>query len=108
MSWADKALRKSRLEKQIDEAMSSPRYKREQQKHDMKVFCVYCLISADFLSRQEGYKAKRMKRFLDHVKEQMKYVADDSEYDFGLLNEALKDETGVDVMEYMGFVENEK
>ena len=37
-----------------------PRYKREQQKHDMKVFCVYCLISADFLSRQEGYKAKQI------------------------------------------------
>ena len=25
MSWADKALRKNRLEKQIDNAMSSPR-----------------------------------------------------------------------------------
>ena len=44
-----------------------------------------------------------MKRFLDHVKEQMKYIADDPEYDFGLLNEAIRDETGVDVMEYMGF-----
>ena len=108
MSWADKALRKNRLEKQIDNAMKDPRYKAAQHKHDMKVFCVYCLISADFLSRREGYKAKRMKRFLDHVKEQMKYVADDSEYDFGLLNEALKDETGVDVMEYMGFFEEGK
>ena len=108
MSWADKALRKNRLEKQIDNAMKDPRYKAAQQKHDMKVFCVYCLISADFLARREGYKAKRMKRFLDHVKEQMKYVADDSEYDFGLLNEALKDETGVDVMEYMGFFEEGK
>lgn len=108
MSWADKALRKNRLEKKIDEAMKNPRYKREQQKHDMKVFCVYCLISADFLSRQEGYKKKRMKRFLSHVKEQMKYIADDPEYDFGLLNEALKDETGMDVMEYMGFYEEGK
>lgn len=108
MSWADKALRKNRLEKQIDNAMKDPRYKAAQHKHDMKVFCVYCLISADFLSRQEGYKAKRMKRFLDFIKEQMKYVADDSEYDFSLLNEALKDETGVDVMEYMGFYEEGK
>ena len=31
---------------------------------------------------------------MSHVKEQMKYIADDPEYDFGLLNEALKDETG--------------
>lgn len=108
MSWADKALRKNRLEKQIDEAMKNPRYKREQQKHDMRVFCVYCLISADFLSRQEGYKKKRMERFLSHVKEQMKYIADDPEYDFGLLDEALKDETGLDVMEYMGFYEEGK
>lgn len=108
MSWADKALRKNRMEKQIDDAMKNPRYKKAQQKHDMKVFCVYCLISADFLSRKEGYKARRMKRFLDHVKEQMKYVADDSEYDFGLLNEAIRDETGIDVMEYMGFFEEGK
>ena len=108
MSWADKALMKNNLQKQIDNAMNDPRYKKTQQKHDMRVFCVYCLISADFLSRREGYKAKRMKRFLDHVKQQMKYIADDSEYDFGLLNEALKDETGVDVMEYMGFFEEGK
>lgn len=108
MGWADKALKKNNLQKQIDNAMKDPRYKKAQQKHDMRVFCVYCLISADFLSRKEKYGPKRMKRFLDHVKQQMKYIADDSEYDFGLLNEALKDETGVDVMEYMGFFEEGK
>lgn len=105
MSWTDKALRRNKLEKQIDNALKSPRYKAERQKNDMRVFCVYCLISADYLARNEKYGPKRMKRFLDHVKQQMKYVADDSEYDFTLLNEALRDETGVDVMEYMGFWE---
>ena len=103
MSWTDKQLRKSRLHKQIDEAMKSPEFKKRQQEHDLRVFLIYCLISADYLARHEGYGAKRVKRFLDFVKEQMKYVADDSEYDFKMLNDALKDETGADVMEYMGF-----
>lgn len=105
MSWAEKELKKYKLRKQIDWAMESPEYKKRQQKHDMNVFFVYCLISADYLSREEKYKEEQMKKFLDHVKEQMKYVADDDEYNFKLLNEAIEDETGVNVMEYMGFIE---
>lgn len=105
MSWADKVHKRHNLEKQIDRALNSPRYKKARQEQDMQVFKVYCLISADFLAKQEKYKAKRLSRFLDHVKEQMKYIADDPEYDFTLLNEALKDETGLDVLEYMGFLE---
>lgn len=56
----------------------------------------------------KALRKNRLERFLSHVKEQMKYIADDPEYDFGLLNEALKDETGLDVMEYMGFYEEGK
>ena len=103
MSWTDKQLRKARLHKEIDEAMKSPEFKKRQQEHDLRVFLIYCLISVDYLARREGYGEKRVKRFLDFVKEQMKYLADDDEYDFKLLNDALADETGVNVMEYMGF-----
>ena len=103
MSWTDKQLRKARLHKEIDEAMKSPEFKKRQQEHDLRVFLIYCLISVDYLARHEGYGEKRVKRFLDFVKEQMKYLADDDEYDFKLLNDALADETGVNVMEYMGF-----
>lgn len=103
MSWTDKQLRKAKLRKQIDSAMNSPEYKKQQQEHDLKVFLIYCLISVDYLFRYEGYGEKRVKRFLNFTKDQMKYLAADDEYDFKLLNDALKDETGVDVMEYMGF-----
>ena len=106
MSWADKALRKNRLEKQIDNAMKDPRYKKAQQKQNMEVLYLLCLISADFLSRKEKYKKKRIEQFLDHVKQQMKYIADDPEYDFKLLNDAILEETGANVMEYMGFWED--
>lgn len=105
MSWADKVHKKHNLEKQIDRALNDPRYKEERRKHDMKVFMVYCLISSYFLTRYEGYKCKRLKRFLDYVKKQMQYIADDPKYDFMLLNEALADETGLNVLEYMGFLE---
>ena len=108
MGWADKQLRRAKLRKQIDAAMNSPEYKKRQQEHDLRVFLIYCLLSVDYLARHEGYGAKRVKRFPDFVKEQMKYVADDSEYDFKMLNDALKDETGLDVMEYMGFYEEGK
>lgn len=103
MSWAEKELRKARIRKQVDAVLNSPEYKRQQREHDLKVFLVYCIVSVDYLVRNEGYKAKRVQRFLDFVKEQMHYISDDEEYDFNLLNEALEEDCGVNVMEYMDF-----
>lgn len=107
MSWADKELKKHKLRKQIDATMNSPEYKKRQQEHDLRVFMVYVMISVDYLFRSEKYGQKRVKRFLDFVKKQMRYVADDDEY-FRLLNQELEKDVGVNVMEYMGFVEEMK
>ena len=85
--------------------MSSTEYKQREKEQNLRVFSIYCIISVDFLFRQEKYGPKRVKQFLDFVKQQMKYIADDEEYDFKLLNDALEEDTGVNVMKYMGFWE---
>ena len=103
MSWTDKVHKKEQLRRQIDNAMRSPEYKKMQREHDLNVFLVYCLISADFLSIQEKYGAKRMKRFLDFVKERMNQIGEEEAYDFAGLNDSLTEKTGVNVMEYLGF-----
>ena len=103
MGWAEKELKRAKLKKKIDEAMKSPEYKKREQEQNLRVFLIYCIISVDYLYRQEKYGAKRIKRFLDFVKQQMKYVSEDDKYDFKLLNDELEKETGVNVMGYMGF-----
>lgn len=106
MGWAEKELKRAKLKKKIDEVMKSPEYKKREQEQNLRVFLIYCIISVDYLYRQEKYGTKRIKRFLDFVKQQMKYVSEDDEYDFKLLNDELEKETGVNVMGYMGFEED--
>ncbi|MEJ8734599.1 hypothetical protein [Mediterraneibacter sp. ICN-202921] len=106
MSWAEKELKRAKLKKKIDEAMKSPEYRKREQEHNLRTFLIYCIISVDYLYRKEKYGAKRIKRFLDFVKQQMKYVSEDDKYDFKLLNDELEKETGVNVMGYMGFEED--
>ena len=105
MSWAEKELKKAKLKKKIDEVMKSPEYKQRENEQNLGVCLTYCIISVDYLFRHENYGQKRVKRFLDFVKQQMKYVADDDEYNFRELNDELEKDTGVNVMAYMGFWE---
>lgn len=74
MSWAEKELKRARIKKKIDEVMKSPEYKKREQEENLRVFLIYCIISVDYLYRKEKYGAKRIKRFLDFVKQQMKYI----------------------------------
>lgn len=108
MSWAEKELKKAKLKKKIDEVMKSPEYKQREKEQNLGVFLTYCIISVDYLFRHENYGPRRVKRFLDFVKQQMKYVADDDEYNFRELNDELEKDTGVNVMAYMGFWENDE
>lgn len=71
MGWADKELKKAKVRKMVDAAMSSPEYKQREKEQNLRVFLIYCIISVDFLFRQEQYGPKRVKRFLDFVKQQM-------------------------------------
>lgn len=102
MSWVDKAHQKERLRKMVDTAMKDPRYqdvfKKKMEDATREAFDKFLLISADYLHRECGYGKKRILKFIDFVVYQMRCVEDDPEY-FCLLNEALAEETDVDILE---------
>lgn len=62
------------------------------------------MISSDYLHRYEGYSRKRILRFIDFATKQLEYAEKDNDY-FILMNEALCDETGVNILK--GFVKGE-
>lgn len=101
MSWVDKAHRKNKTHKLVEQAMRDPRYVKEQKKYlddaTMKAFDSFLLISADFLYRRHNYGKNGLLKYIDFVVEQMHYIESDEEY-FRLLNDALADETGVDIL----------
>lgn len=102
MSWVDKAHKKAKIHKAIDEAMKDPRYqmaeKKKIQDATWEAFDRFILISADYLHRQCGYGKKRLLKFIEFAVYQVKCIETDPEY-FTLLNGALAEETGIDILE---------
>ena len=102
MSWVDKVHKRQKINSLVAQAMKNPdfqkEYKRQLKEIEMDAFDKFLLISADYLHRHEGYSKKRMLRYIDFIVEQMGYVIEDEEY-FKLMNEALYEETGVNILE---------
>lgn len=100
MSWVDKAHKKNKINKIVYEAMKDPRYQvAEKKKLDeayKNAFNNFLLISADYMYRL-GYRKKRLLRFLEFAVYQLHCIETDQEY-FKLLNDALADETGIDIL----------
>ena len=102
MGWVDKVHRKEKIRKMVGSAMKDPRYQEESKKQienaTREAFDRFLLISADYLHRHCRYGKRRILKFIDFVVYQMHCVEDDPEY-FQLLNDALAEETGVDILE---------
>lgn len=101
MSWVDKAHKDIKIHRQIESAMKDPRYqiaeKKKLEKEYRKAFDCFILISADYLYRI-GFRKKRLLKFIKFVIEQMHCVEEYPEY-FQQLNEAMAEETGIDILE---------
>lgn len=101
MSWVDKAHKKNKICKTIDAAMKDPRYqmaeKKKIQDATWEAFDRFILISADYLHRECRYGKNRLLKFLKFAVYQVKCIETDPEY-FKLLNDALVDETGIDIL----------
>lgn len=94
MSWANKAHK--RIEKQKED---------EKFNQDVRnAMDLFFLITADYLHRYEGYSKRRILRFIDFATQQLHYAEKDKDY-FILINEALFEETGVNILK--GFVRKE-
>lgn len=102
MSWADKQLKKAKIHNLVEQAMKDPQFQEAQKKQTedaiREAFDCFLLISIDYLHRHCGYGKKRLLKYMGFVAEQIKYIPDDPDY-FKLLNEALKEETGINILE---------
>lgn len=101
MSWVDKAHKKNKIHNMVDAAMKDPRYqlaaKKQMEDATREAFDRFLLISADYLHRHCGYGKKRMLKYIDFVVYQMHCIETYPEY-FEQLNDALAEETGVDIL----------
>ena len=101
MSWADKQLKKHKMRKMVEDALKDPAvqkaHKKELDEATIKAFDCFLIVSVDYLCRRHNYGQAGIMRFLKHVTEQMDYAKELEDY-FVTMNEAIRDEIGVDVI----------
>lgn len=101
MSWADRELKKHKARKMVENAMNDPRYIKAQAEEIDRVtrqtFDCFMIISVAYLHDRLGFQNKRILEFIDYAVEQMHFAEELPDY-FMTMNEAIRDETGVDVL----------
>ena len=101
MSWADRQLKKEREYRMVQAAMRDPRYvaaqKKELDEVTRKTFDMFLVVTVEYLHDRLGFSRKPIIQILEYADEQMKYLEDLTDY-FETMNEAIREETGVDVM----------
>lgn len=101
MSWVDKAHKKNQVYNLVEQAMKDPRIAETQKQREREMyseaFSSFLLISADYLYRDPKFDRETLMDYLEFVLNQVHYSEKDKEY-FQLLNEALADETGIDIL----------
>lgn len=101
MGWADKELKKHKIHNLVEQAMKDPRFHEAQKKQiddaTRRAFDSFLLISVDYLYRRCGYSREQILAYMGFVTEQLDFVRDDAEY-FVLLNEALEEEIGINIL----------
>lgn len=102
MSWADKALKKAKQEKLIQEIMNTQAYKEEKKKDQMQTFSLLCFVACDFLEEHHRYGQKGLLKFLDFANKRMQYIAQDNENYIDEMNEYFLDKYGFDILAGLG------
>ena len=106
MSWADKALRKAKLQKEIDRALQSPEYKKMEQESKqqmvLQAYIRFCLMACDYLQIRHGYKKNGILNFLKYASDILKFISFEDEKYFEDMNQVMIDECGIDVLEVLG------
>ena len=101
MGWADKELKKRQVLRMVQAAMQDPLYvaaqKKERDESVRRALDMFLVVSVAYLHDRLGYGQTRIIRYLEYVDEQMKYLEELPDY-FESMNEAIREETGVDVM----------
>ena len=101
ISWADKEIKKNKSHKLLEQAMKDPMFRETQKKREDeyigKAFDSFILISIDYMYRNLCMGKTDILKYIDFIVEQMHFAEEDDVY-FKLLNEALSDEIGIDIL----------
>ena len=101
MGWADKELKKHEVSKMANNVMKDPRYietlRREMEKATEKAFDSFLIISVAYMRDRLKFGRERILKFIDYAVEQMHFAEELPDY-FSTMNEAILDETGVDIL----------
>lgn len=105
MGWADKALKKHKVEKMTMEIIKSKKYqdakRADMEQAALNAYCRFCLVACDYLQIRHNYKKNGIKNFLKYASEVMQYTLEDDKY-FEDMNQVMIDECGIDVMDALG------
>ena len=105
MGYLDKIHKKIQMEKMIEQAMNSPKYKeakkKEQEQAALQAYMSFCIVACDFLELSHRYKKRGLMKFLIFASKRLKYVEENENY-FIEMNEHFKEEYELDVLELLG------
>ena len=105
MGWAEKALERHKLHKQIEEIMKSPEYKEMQRQQNeqavLQALGRFCCIACSFLETHHNYKGNGLKTFLKHVISHIEYSGENEKY-FEEYCDYCKEEYNVDILGELG------
>lgn len=83
MSWAEKELAKRKLEKEIERAMESYKFKQAQKERDIELtrnaIMNFVLVACGYLEVKHGYKQKGMRTFIRYVKDNLIDIGKDED-----------------------------
>jgi hypothetical protein len=104
MSWANKVHKQRQVDGLMRKLEQHPDFKKYQQSWTRdatyRSYSCFVMICCDYLFRTFRCRKAGIKKFLKFAISQFKYIEGDEEY-FKLLNDALNDEVGIDVLEMM-------
>lgn len=104
MGWADKELKKHRVDKLASEIVNSKAYKEAQQmdkeQNVLSALTRLSFLTCEYLELKHGYKKNGLRTFLKFIVGRMNEIGSDSEY-FEEVQEYYK-EIGLDVMKELG------
>lgn len=113
MSWVDKAHKKNKMHKMIDEAMKSEKYQKARkadiEQAALKGLARFIFIALLYLEMVFRCKKKAFLKFLDFVKKTLEEIGEDPEF-LKASNEYFKKTYELDVMDCLGmaFVEEDE
>ena len=105
MGWTEKALQKHKMQKLVEEVMSSPEYKERERQMEAQwtanALARFTFMMCGFLETKHNYKKEGLKKFLKFVYAGLEETNDNPDFFTGY-DSYYKTELGLDVLGELG------